>query len=506
MRAQSRLTQLRTRLPEGLAGGALLLISTTVVNAGNYAYNLIMGRWLGPAAFADASLIVTLFLVITFVTVALQTTTAKFAAVYSASARPAANEALRRWLGRGAWLGGLGLLLIFGLGAPLWQRFFHTSSIWPFVIFALGVPFYIILGVERGMLQGATRFSVLALSFQAEMWARLVIGIALVALGWSVFGAVAGLSLSLVVAWLVSHRANGNQMHAEPLSASERRAIIGFTGPVLAALAGQILINNSDVLIVKHFFSAAEAGLYAALALIGRIVFFATWSVVTVLFPIVARRHHQGDPHRHLLYTGLAIVLLVSAPIVLLTIAVPELIVGLIFGEAYLPMASLLGGYALATTFYALANVVISYRLSLDDSSGSLLALAAGLTQVGLLWLLHADLAQVVQLQVYVMGGLFVALVLWDGWMLLWPRLQRSQPASPTPVQPTPTSNAPVAGSGDSVAKQPTPVTPVAGSGDGVAEQPGPVAPVAGADDGATEQPGPVGHNDVEKQPVPVGA
>lgn len=418
---------LRERLPAGLTGGALLLVSTTVVNAGNYAYNLILGRWLGPEAFADASLIVTLFLVITFVTVALQTTTAKFAAVYSAAGRPEASAGLQRWLARGAWLGGLGALLVFAAGAPLWQAFFHTGSAWPFVIFALGVPFYFALGVERGMLQGQTRFGVLSLSYQAEMWARLLLGVGLVAMGWSVLGAVGGLTLSLAVAWLVSRGSVGTPAQGRPLAADERATIVRFAGPVVAALVGQILINNSDVLIVKHFFSAGEAGLYAALALIGRIVFFATWSVVTVLFPIVAQRHQRGEAHRHLLYAGLGIVLAISAPIVVGTLLFPEAIVGLLFGAQYLAVAPQLGGYALATTLYALANVVISYRLSLDDGAGSLLALAAGLAQVLALWLLHRDLGQVVLVQVAVMGGLFLALVAWDAWLLL--RRRGARPA-----------------------------------------------------------------------------
>ncbi|MBP1464908.1 oligosaccharide flippase family protein [Candidatus Chloroploca sp. M-50] len=419
MSLPSLLHRLRERVPQSLTGGAMLLVSATVVNLGNYIYNLILGRWLGPAAFADANLIVTLFLVITFVTVALQTTTAKFAAMYSASERPAASAELRRWLERGAWLSGMVGLLIFAVGAPFWQAFFHTESAWPFVMFALGVPFYFMLGVERGMLQGETRFGVLSLSYQAEMWSRLVIGIALVALGWSVLGATGGLTLSLVVAWLIARKSVPSTPSGEPLTASERTTIIRFAVPVVAALIGQILINNSDVLIVKRFFDANEAGLYAAVALIGRIVFFATWSVVTVLFPIVAQRHHRGEAHRYLLYAGLGMVLVISAPIVAATIFFPELIVGLLFGAEYLAVAPLLGGYALATTFYALSNVVISYRLSLDNGGGSMLGLAGGMAQVLALLLFHRDLNEVVLVQIYVKGGLFFALVAWDIWLLL---------------------------------------------------------------------------------------
>ena len=106
------------------------------------------------------------------------------------------------------------------------------------------------------------------------------------------------------------------------------------------------------------------------LALIGRIVFFATWSVVTVLFPIVAQKHKKGEPHRHLLYLSLGLVMAVSGAIFAATLVIPELIVSVLFGQAYMSVAPLLWRYALATAVYALANVVITYRLSIGNEIG----------------------------------------------------------------------------------------------------------------------------------------
>jgi len=65
----------RPRAPGLLTASALLLISTTLVNAGNYLFNVLLGRALGPAAFADVSVIVTLMLVLSFLTSAIGQTT-----------------------------------------------------------------------------------------------------------------------------------------------------------------------------------------------------------------------------------------------------------------------------------------------------------------------------------------------------------------------------------------------------------------------------------------------
>lgn len=398
-----------------LSGSVILLISMTVVNAGNYLYNLILGRWLGRAAFADLSLIVTLMLIVTFVTATFQLTAAKFAANYTADDQPDQLEGLRRWMGKIAWILGIILMLPLILAAPAWQSFFHTEQAWPFIILGVGLPIYFAQGVDRGILQGQMRFGRLALSYIAEMVARLGAGLAFVGLGWSVNGAVMGITLSFFATWFVAREFGKREPFS--LSDKQRTLIKTFAWPVIIVQISQILINNSDIIIVKRFFAPEEAGEYAALALIGRVVFFATWSVVTTLFPMVAQKHQSGEKHRHLLWVGLGLVMAVSTGIVLATIFIPELIVTILFGEAYLAIAPLLWLYAVATMIYALANVVVNYRLSADFAHGTYMATAAGLTQVITLWLFHDTLKQVVVAQIGIMSILLVALLAWDIWL-----------------------------------------------------------------------------------------
>lgn len=420
-RLQTRLQRLLSRLPgtELLTGSALLLASMTIVNAGNYLFNLLLGRWLGPAAFADVNLIVTLLLMAILITATLQTVSAKFAAAYTAAANLERVSGLRRWLGHWAWGIGAVNLIFFGFGAPFLQNFFHTRSAWPFVLLGLGLPLYLAQGVDRGILQGQKRFGLLAVSYQAEMWVRLLAALAFVALGWSVNGAVGGITLSLAATWLVARRVGVGLSRLSVLPAPDRLQIWHFAGPANAALIGQILINNSDILIVKHFFVAEQAGQYAALALIGRVVFFATGSVVAVMFPTVAQKQQKGEPHRYLLAISLGIVGVVSLGIIGLIAIVPELIISLLFGQAFLSIAPLLWLYAVATMLYAMANVVVNYRLSLGNGGGSALAVLAGLAQVMGLWFWHNSLLTVVMIQICIMAALLTILLMWDAWLVL---------------------------------------------------------------------------------------
>ena len=95
------------------SASALLMISMTVVNAGNYVYNLIMGRWLGPSLFADLSLIVTLLLIVTFITAPIQMTTARYSAIHTADGDLKALASIRRFIWRVAASLGLTLTVLF---------------------------------------------------------------------------------------------------------------------------------------------------------------------------------------------------------------------------------------------------------------------------------------------------------------------------------------------------------------------------------------------------------
>jgi O-antigen/teichoic acid export membrane protein len=402
---------------ELLKGSTLFFLSSTIVNAGNYLFNLLLGRWLGPAAFADLSLIVTLFLVVSFIATGFQQTAAKFAAIHTAGRNEQGIADVRAWLMRWAWVFGAVSIALLGLGAPVWQSFFNAASALPFVIFALALPLYFAQGVDRGVLQGQTRFGALALSYQAEMWVRLAVAIALVALGLGVIGGTLGLAVSLAATWLVALRAGRGLPRAIPLDAETRAAVLRFVRPVIVAELGLILINNSDVLIVRRFFPAEEAGQYAALALIGRIVFFATWSVVVTMFPLAAQRHARGEAHRGLLWSALGLVAAVSAAITLGAALFPGVIINLLFGPDYLGVAPLLWQYALATALFAIGNVVVNYRLSLGQGLGTTIALIAGIAQVLGLALFHASLGQVIAIQIGIMAALAIVLLAWDAWL-----------------------------------------------------------------------------------------
>ncbi len=136
------------------------------------------------------------------------------------------------------------------------------------------------------------------------------------------------------------------------------RASFGEGVQAIVFFTGQVVINNVDILLVKHFFNNDQAGLYAAIALVGRVLYLASWSVVSAMFPISAGAE-PGNENNTVLVVPLAIVLIISLLFIVGLGAFPEPVLRITFGSSFLmsaDMHALLSLRAAATGTYSLGG------------------------------------------------------------------------------------------------------------------------------------------------------
>lgn len=387
--------------PEQLFMGSVLL-----VNGGNYLYNLLLGRLMGPEAFAEAALLVTLLLVLSFMGMTFQLATAKFAVLFS-------DVEWKKYKQKSylqAFSIGLIISVLLLLFSKKLQVIFNTQNHWMFVTFALGVPFYFLMSVNRGVFQGKLEFKKLSITYQTEMWSRLLLTIGLLLILPVQPGILVaiGILASFLFGLYPSNIDTFSLKRTGTLSPENAKHVSKFMLLTACYEFSQIIINNSDLLIVKHYFDAFEAGLYASLALIGRVVYFVAWMFVMLLLPKVVQKHKEGKPTTPILLKYVSYIGLLSMGIVVICYLFPEFIITIMFGNAYISMASLLWKYALATSLFAISNIFAYYFLSLDQYIPVILSGVLGLVQVFLVILYHTNLETVVYMQIIAMSLLLV--------------------------------------------------------------------------------------------------
>ena len=270
---------------------------------------MVTARLLGPAGFAHATAVYTILMLMSAITLSFQVVCAKYVAesrpaedgppflpaCISAHGSPASQSACS------IFLSGIRITSYLNLPDPVLIS-----------LLALGTAFYIPLGVRRGYIQGIHAFGPWqSISCWKDWfgWAELFTDQHRPGRKRRRAGQRPGRHCHLFRGCTQPRRWSGSVfVECRFLSAKGLQAIVFFSG--------QTVINNFDIVLVKHFFPSDEAGLYAAVALVGRLVNMCAWSVVNTMFPVsagAASDEQEGGP---VLFTSLLLVFLILSVLI----------------------------------------------------------------------------------------------------------------------------------------------------------------------------------------------
>ena len=389
-----------------LSGSFVLLSASGLATAINFAYNIAVARFLGPTGFGHATAVYTLLILISAVTLSFQIVSAKVVAQQSSLE---GKSAVYRGFHRSAWACGIIVALLLLLFQKVIADYLNLPSPVLVVLLAVGVAFYVPLGTRRGYIQGAYGFNRLGANLVLEGVVRLGGSLLLIMLGLGVPGVIAANAAAVAVAYLAAApklaAAVPHDLHIPDAFREALQAIVFF--------AGQVLINNCDIVLVKHFFPSTAAGLYAAVALVGRVIFAFSSAVVNTMFPLVAGTRDEERKGHRVLLTSLLLVLVIGSALALGLRLAPAGIWTTFFGPQFeiagkhgLPY--LLALYAATTVVYSLSVVIIAYEMSYKIANTSWVQLAfSGAVVVGICRF-HSSLQQVILIQLGLMVVLLV--------------------------------------------------------------------------------------------------
>jgi len=397
----------RKTLQARIVSGSIVLLSGSGLNTAiNLAYNIAVARYLGPKGFGHATVIYTILVLLSAITLAFQLIATKIVAQQPTAE---AKSAVYRLFHRASWVCGIAV----ALGLVAFQRgisdYLNLPAASLVSIIAIGAAVYVPLGARRGYIQGTCGFRNLAANLVTEQAVRLIGSLALISIGWGLKGVIAANSAAIAIAYLTV-RVKLTGRGTLPIRYSHA-AHETFQAAVF--FAGQMIINNGGIVLVNHFFLAREAGYYAAVAMVGRVIFSFSQAVVNSTFPLVAGTSNEERRDLRVIATALALVVGVGAAISLaLCIAPADLWTHLfgpdfaIAGKYNLPY--LLALYALATVIYSLAGVIITFEMSYKIANTSWVQLAFSGILLGTICFFHSSLREVVLVQLALMVLLFI--------------------------------------------------------------------------------------------------
>ena len=376
----------------------------------NYLFHLAMGRMLTPSEYGT---LVTLFSLLYLVGVpggVLGTTATKFAAQYKARGDFGAVGAALIWASKVIAVLGLiflGLAFVFRYQLAGFLKIAHPLL--PVLFFGF-IALSLLATPLLGFLQGLLRFKAFSLMSFLGPLLKVLFGVGLAVLGFGIWGVTWGLIISSGLAIAISLLLLKKNLRFSPGSSFVKTDLLKYALPTTVILLALTAFYNADVILVKHFFSSEEAGIYGAVVMLGRIIFFGLGSVVLVAFPMAAEKQERGENPLAILRKSLLLVVPGAVIGVLVYFLMPRFLVSLLFGSKYLAAVPYLGIFAVFMGLYTVVDLVSRFFLSVGEFRPAIFLIIFSVLQIILLCFFHETLAQVVYVNIAVMVGVLVAL------------------------------------------------------------------------------------------------
>ena len=186
--------------------------------------------------------------------------------------------------------------------------------------------------------------------------------------------------------------------------ASLYRGLLFFSIPVLFINSGIALLNNLDIILVKHFFTPYDAGIYAGAVTMSKVYLFGASIVQVVMFPQIAHLHAAGVNFTGRFAKFLVLqLLLIFGGLAIFTL-VPQAINTVMFGGKFTQSVTYLPLFSCFIALYILITFLSMFLLAINKTKAFLFILPACALQYLLITLFHTTIFSVIKADILTSG------------------------------------------------------------------------------------------------------
>lgn len=372
---------------------ALVFAGSTAANFSGWLYHVFVGRILGPEKYAELSALFALFYILNVLTGVVQVVLVKFFSVLKAREDYGQANALFWRATKQIAVASVVGVVVLSPFVPLLSNYLHIPTLGYFLLVYAIFATSTITVPGGAALQGFQRFIPFTVLSNIGMGLRLIMGVigAFFGVGWTMIANIAS-NIGTNAFYFLSLRFLFHYK-AKPVTITRRQAV-GYGIPVFLTTLGITVLNTQDVILVKHYFTSFNAGIYASLSVLGKIIFYASSAVGFVLFPLVAERKELKSDFRRSVLLGLTAVGTMSLAITSVYFLFPTIVV-LPLGSAFIEAAPYLGWFGIFVTFYTMATLLIQTLLAMGATKIWIITVTGALVQYVLIWFYHGTLYEI---------------------------------------------------------------------------------------------------------------
>jgi O-antigen/teichoic acid export membrane protein len=398
-----------------IIGSSIMVIGSLAGNVFNFLFNVYMVRLLTIVDYGILASLISLITLPTLAAGAIIPTVVNFAGSFFAKNKIGEASGLFFKISKYFIILGGVFVLLFIIFSQNLSKFLHIPNTTYIVIAGFCVFFGFIGAVNTAFLQAQLAFkSIVGINFIGAL-TKLLLGLIFVYIGLSIGGVIWAVFISFSLPYILSlYKLRELWVRQIVRIDTPNLHIISYGIPAAICIFSLTSFISSDILLVKHFFSPQEAGIYASLSLIGRIIFFISGPITSVMFPLIVQRHSKNEKYNHIFFLSLAFVTVSSVFITLIYFLFPSYIFLIFFKQPpQLSEVNILGYFGVFISLYSILSLVASYFLSIRKTGIFYILSIGAIIQVVLISLFHSNFLQVIYYSSLVICLLLILLLLY---------------------------------------------------------------------------------------------
>jgi O-antigen/teichoic acid export membrane protein len=387
----------------------VMFIGTLLANIINFLFNLFMIKSLTKV---DYGVLQSLLSIIALTGMAASATIPlliNFGGTYFAKKDYNRIKKLYKIVGKFFFASGLSLFVIFLIFIPNISQFFHIEN-YPLLILT---DFTIFMGyifiINHALLNAGLKFNFYALLIFLISLLKLIFGIILVLLGFSVSGAIGAILISSIITYILSFIPLSflfkKQTSSENINTKE---LLKYGIPSAIVTLGLTSLISTDIILVKHFFGPDIAGEYSGLSLIGKIIFFFSAPIGTVMFPLIVQKYNKKENFTNTFKLSLLLVSLPSICLVIFYYFFPHFVITFFAKKEYLSISQYITLFSIFISMYTLVSLLTNLYLAINKTKIWIPVSIAALAQASLIWFNHQSILDVILIS---LGTTFLLLI-----------------------------------------------------------------------------------------------
>lgn len=376
--------------------GIIMSIALISARFFSYLFQIFVARSYGPEDYGIFSSLYALFLIMTIPMNTISTVISRYTSEYKVEGGYGKIKKLVFLsFKRLGIFGILGFILMLIASYPI--SLFLKITLIPVLILSTCVVFQFLVPINHGLFQGLQKFKLRGISENIGPLIRMFFAFIIISLGFGINVIIFTFPLSQMLTFLFSFYFLNKLLSTREINGRlDVKGIYAYSYPILISSSIILLMQNVDILLVKHFFLPAEAGIYAVASNLGKIIIFVLAGISESIFPKVSELDSSNRSSLKILKHGLFYASLISIAFILCSSLFSEWITVLLFGKQYMSSAYLLPYFSISMSLLGIATILFRYNMAIKNFRYILPLSLSFLGEVAAVMLYHNSLLEIV--------------------------------------------------------------------------------------------------------------